>query len=122
MLTEKMENALNNQLNAELYSGYLYLSMNAYFKSINLDGFANWMYFQAQEELTHAMKLYDFIISRGGRVKLAQVEAPPTLWDSPLAVFEATLKHMIMPPIYFCSGLYPSRLRKKKMWAGSWNN
>jgi len=93
MLTEKMENALNNQLNAELYSGYLYLSMNAYFKSINLDGFANWMYFQAQEELTHAMKLYDFIISRGGRVKLAQVEAPPTLWDSPLAVFEATLEH-----------------------------
>ena len=93
MLSEKMENALNGQLNAEMYSAYLYLSMNAYFKSINLDGFANWMYYQAQEELTHAMKFYDFIISRGGRVKLAQIDAPPNSWDSPLAIFEATLEH-----------------------------
>ena len=93
MLSEKMENALNGQLNAEMYSGYLYLSMNAYFKSINLDGFANWMYYQAQEELAHAMKFYEFIISRGGRVRLAQIDAPPDTWDSPLAVFEATLEH-----------------------------
>jgi ferritin len=93
MLSEKMGNALNGQLNAEMYSGYLYLSMNAYFKSINLDGFANWMHYQAQEELAHAMKFYDFIISRGGRVKLAQVDAPPNTWDSPLAIFEATLAH-----------------------------
>jgi len=93
MLSEKMENALNGQLNAEMYSGYMYLSMNAYFKSINLDGFANWMHYQAQEELTHAMKFYDFIISRGGRVKLAEIDAPPNTWDSPLAVFEATLEH-----------------------------
>jgi ferritin len=93
MLTEKMQNALNGQLNAELYSSYLYLSMNAYFKSVNLDGFANWMYYQAQEELTHAMKFYDFIIQRGEKVQLMRVEAPPTKWDSPLAVFEATLEH-----------------------------
>jgi ferritin len=93
MLSEKMGNALNGQLNAELYSGYMYLSMHAYFKSINLEGFANWMYYQAQEELTHAMKFYDYIISRGGLVKLTQVESPPTEWDSPLAVFEATLAH-----------------------------
>ena len=93
MLSEKMENALNGQLNAELYSAYLYLSMNAYFKSVNLDGFANWMYYQAQEEVTHAMKFYDFINSRGGRVKLAQIDAPATEWNSPLAVFEATLEH-----------------------------
>ena len=93
MLSEKMENALNGQLNAEMYSGYMYLSMNAYFKSINLEGFANWMYYQAQEELAHAMKFYEFIISRGGRVKLAQIDAPPNSWDSPLAVFEATLAH-----------------------------
>ena len=93
MLSEKMQTALNNQLDAELYSGYLYLSMNAYFKSINLDGFANWMYYQAQEELTHGMKLYDFINQRGGQVSLAHIEAPPTQWDSPLAVFEATLEH-----------------------------
>jgi len=93
MLSEKMQDAINGQLNAELYSSYLYLSMNAYFKSINLDGFANWMYYQAQEELTHGMKLYDFINQRGGRVNLLQIEAPPAQWNSPQAVFEATLEH-----------------------------
>ena len=93
MLSDRMEKALNGQVNAELYSSYLYLSMNAYFKSINLDGFANWMYAQAQEELMHAMKFYDFINQRGGRTLLAAIEAPPDQWDSPLAVFENTLKH-----------------------------
>jgi ferritin len=93
MVSEKIQHALNRQLNAELYSSYLYMSMSAYFKSINLDGFANWMYYQAQEELTHAIKFYDFIHSRGGRVKLTQVEAPPSNWNSPVAVFEATLEH-----------------------------
>ncbi len=93
MLTDRMQKELNGQLNAELYSSYLYLSMNAYFKSVNLDGFANWMYYQAQEELEHSMKFYDFIIQRGGKVVLTQIEAPPTEWDSPLAVFEATLAH-----------------------------
>ena len=93
MLSDRMEKALNGQVNAELYSSYLYLSMNAYFKSVNLDGFANWMYAQAQEELMHAMKFYDFINQRGGRTLLAAIEAPPDQWDSPLAVFEDTLKH-----------------------------
>ncbi|HDL08216.1 MAG TPA: ferritin [Desulfobacteraceae bacterium] len=93
MLSEKMEKDLNNQLNAELYSSYLYLSMTSYFKSIKLDGFANWMYVQAQEELTHAMKFYDFINQRGGKVILTQIEAPPTLWNSSVEVFEDTLKH-----------------------------
>jgi len=93
MLTEKMQTALNGQLNAELYSSYLYLSMNAYFKSVNLDGFANWMYYQAQEELEHSLKFYDFVIQRGGKVVLSQIEAPQTEWDSPMAVFEATLAH-----------------------------
>lgn len=93
MLSEKMQSALNGQLNAELYSSYLYLSMNAYFKSVNLGGFANWMYAQAQEELIHAMKLYEFINQRSGRVTLAQIEAPPTDWNSPMVVFEATLEH-----------------------------
>ena len=88
-----MEKALNGQLNAELYSGYMYMSMHAYFKAVNLDGFANWMFCQAQEEISHAMKFYDFIISRGGRVQLTQVDAPPTEWDSPLGAFEATLAH-----------------------------
>jgi ferritin len=93
MLTEKMQTALNSQLNAELFSAYLYLSMNAYFKSVNLDGFANWMYYQAQEELEHSLKFYDFVIQRGGKVQLTQIAAPPTEWDSPMAVFEATLAH-----------------------------
>lgn len=93
MLTEKLQVALNGQLNRELYSAYLYLSMNAYFKSVNLDGFANWMQVQAQEELTHAMKFYGFINQRGGRVTLGAVEAPKVSWANPLAVFEDTLAH-----------------------------
>ena len=93
MLSKNIEKALNDQINAEMYSSYLYLSMNAYFKSISLDGFANWMYAQAQEEWMHAMKIYDFVNQRGGRVVLSAIEAPPTDWDSPMAVFEDTLKH-----------------------------
>jgi ferritin len=93
MLSEKTANALNGQLNAELYSAYLYLSMEAYFQAANLPGFANWMRVQVQEEQFHAMKFYDFINDRGGRVTLTQIEAPPNQWDSPLAVFEAVLAH-----------------------------
>ena len=93
MLSERMLNALNRQVNAELYSAYLYLSMAAYFESINLKGFANWMKVQAQEELTHAMKFFDYINERGGRVKLEAIEKPPNEWDSPLHVFEATYEH-----------------------------
>jgi len=93
MISEKMSNALNGQLNAELYSAYLYLSMEAYFQAANLPGFANWMRVQAQEEQCHAMKFYDFINERGGRVILQQIQAPPNEWDSPLAVFEVVLAH-----------------------------
>ena len=93
MVNNKIEGALNQQLNAELYSSYLYLSMSAYFQSINLPGFANWMRVQAQEELVHAMKFYDFINERGGRVMLQQVKAPPAEWSSPLDVFENAYKH-----------------------------
>jgi ferritin len=93
MLSEKVSKALNKQINAELYSAYLYLSMSAYFKSINLGGFANWMRVQAMEEMTHAMKIYDFVHERGARVTLKQVEEPPSEWSSPLAAFEDTHKH-----------------------------
>ena len=93
MIAEKMQEALNKQVNAELYSAYLYLSMSGYFESIGLKGFANWMRVQTREEQFHAMKLHDYIIERGGRVILKQIEAPPNNWDSPLAVLEATLKH-----------------------------
>ncbi len=84
---------MNGQLNAEFYSAYLYLSMAAYFESTDLAGFANWMRIQNQEEQFHAMKFYDYIIERGGKVTLRLIEAPPSDWDCPLAVFEATLAH-----------------------------
>jgi len=93
MIKEKMQEALNQQVNAELYSSYLYLSMAAYFESINLKGFASWMRVQTQEELVHAMKFYDFIIERGGKVLLSSIEGPPTEWVSPLAIFEHAYEH-----------------------------
>ena len=93
MLNNDMEKALNAQVNAEMYSAYLYLSMSAYFQSKSLGGFASWMRVQAQEEMVHAMKIYDFINERGGRVILELIEAPPTEWDSPLATMEAVYEH-----------------------------
>lgn len=93
MISEKMQTALNAQLNAELYSGYMYLSMSAYFESKGLKGFANWMRVQYQEEVTHAEKFYDFINEREGRVVLTEIAAPPADWSSPLAAFENTVEH-----------------------------
>jgi ferritin len=88
-----MQEALNKQINAEIYSAYLYLSMSAHFQSVNLAGFANWMRVQWQEELAHALKFYDYVNERGGRVVLQPVEAPPSAWDSPLALFEHVHQH-----------------------------
>ncbi|WP_432738506.1 ferritin [Maridesulfovibrio sp. FT414] len=93
MSNKVLEKALNEQLNAELYSAYLYLSMSAYFSDIGLSGFANWMRVQAQEEQFHAMKFYDYINERGGRVILTAIDAPQTEWASPLACAEAVLEH-----------------------------
>jgi len=93
MISEKMQEALNEQVNAELYSAYLYLSMQAFFESINLPGFANWMRVQTQEELVHAMKIYDFLNERNGRVTLKAIAQPQTKWDSPLAAFKAAYEH-----------------------------
>jgi len=93
MIDKKMQDALNEQVNAELYSAYLYLSMEAYFESINLAGFANWMRVQTQEEVVHGMKIYDYIDERGGRVTLKPIAGPQVKWDSPLAVFEAAYEH-----------------------------
>ena len=93
MLKKTMQDALNAQMNAEIYSAYLYFSMSAYFESLNLRGFANWMRVQAQEEMMHAMKFYDYILERGGRVLTSPIDAPPTDWDSPLAVFTNTYAH-----------------------------
>lgn len=93
MINKKVEAAINKQINAEIYSAYLYLSMNAYFSSVNLMGFANWMRIQALEELSHADKFYGFIVSRGGRVKLEAIAGPPAQWKSTLSVFDEVLKH-----------------------------
>lgn len=83
MLSPKMLAALNAQINAEYYSAYLYLSMAAYAESINLKGLANWFRIQMQEEMVHALRFFDFVNSRRGRVELKPVEGPPTKWDSP---------------------------------------
>ena len=93
MLSEKMEKVLNGQVNAEIYSSYLYLSMASYFGSLNLEGFVNWMKVQALEELYHAMKIYDFIEERGGRPVMEAIEKPDTDWESPVKAFEAVLAH-----------------------------
>ena len=93
MISKKMVKALNEQVNAELFSAYLYLSMEAHFKSLNLNGFANWMRVQTQEEISHAMKIYGFIDERGGRITLKAIEGPQTKWDSPPAVFKDVYKH-----------------------------
>lgn len=93
MLSEKMLNELNEQINAELYSAYLYLSMSAWFEDENLPGFAAWMRMQAQEESAHAMRFFAYITERGGRVKLGAIDAPPAEWKSPEAAFENVLEH-----------------------------
>ena len=93
MLSKKMEKAINLQINAELYSSYLYLSMATYFESISLGGFSNWMRQQVQEELFHAMKMFDFVCERGGRVILTAIEGPPSQWKSPLDAFQNVLSH-----------------------------
>ncbi len=93
MLSKKMEKALNDQINAEFYSSYLYLSMSAWFTDQNLRGMARWMGLQAREEWGHGMKIFDYVQEAGGTVKLAALEAPPTTFKSPLAIFQAALKH-----------------------------
>ncbi|GAB4574285.1 MAG: ferritin [Anaerolineae bacterium] len=93
MLSEKMEKALNDQVNAELYSSYIYLAMAAYLEDQNLPGMAQWMRLQSDEEMLHARKFYDYIIERRGRVKLAAIPEPPVAWDSPLAAFENAFEH-----------------------------
>jgi len=93
MIKEKMLNALNEQINAEQYSSLLYLSMSAYFFDKGLPGFANWMYIQFQEELTHANKIFNFVNERGGKVVLKGIEQMPVDFDGVIDVFEKTLVH-----------------------------
>ena len=93
MLSQKLQDAINEQIRDELYSAYLYLSMAAYTETINLPGFSSWMRLQAQEEVSHAMKFFEFVNERGGRVVLHAIDQPPTEFESPLGIFEMTLEH-----------------------------
>ena len=93
MLSEKVEKAINEQINAELYSSYLYLSMASYFSEIGLPGFTNWLKIQALEELYHAMKFFDYVAERGGKPVMEAIDKPASTWDSPLAAAENILEH-----------------------------
>jgi len=93
MFSKKLESAINDQIQRELASAYIYLSMAAYFEANTLPGFANWMRIQFHEEQYHAFKFFDFVYDRGGEVKLQPIEGPPTDFDSAIAVFEKTLAH-----------------------------
>ena len=93
MLTKKVEAAMNDQLQKELESAYVYLGMSAYCESESLPGMAAWFRRQFEEEQQHAFKFYDFIIDRDGRIELKPLRAAPTSYGSPLAVFETALEH-----------------------------
>ncbi len=92
-LSTSMEKAMNDQINAEFESAYLYLGMAAWLESANFPGFAQWMRAQAQEETEHAMKFFEHIVERGGTPTLTAIKAPPKSWQSPLAAFQASYKH-----------------------------
>jgi len=94
-IDKKMEKAINEQINAEMFSAYLYLSMATWFEDKNLAGFAHWMRGQYMEETMHAMKMFNYVCERGGRVKLEAIEGPATDWGSYVEVFEEVLAHEI---------------------------
>ncbi len=93
MFSSAMQEAMNQQVNAELYSAYLYLAMAADFEESNLHGMAHWMQIQAKEETGHALKFFKYIVQRGGRVILASIAAPPPKWGSPHAIFDDVYNH-----------------------------
>lgn len=92
-MDKAIQDALNEQINAELHSAYIYLAMSAHFAEQNLDGFAHWMRQQAGEELGHAMKLFDYVLERGGHVDLTAVAGPAKKFSTPLKIFETALAH-----------------------------
>lgn len=93
MITQVMQDAINKQISREFYSANLYLAIAAYYHSMNLNGFANWMRIQAQEEMQHGMKFFDYLLDRDGKVEIGTIDSPPTEWKSPLDAFENALEH-----------------------------
>ncbi|MCI0437462.1 MAG: ferritin [Gemmatimonadetes bacterium] len=92
-MDKKVQQAINQQIGHELESAYLYLAMSAHFETASLPGFARWMRLQAQEELGHAIRLFDYMHDRGGRIELQAIAGPPAEFGDPLSIFEAALKH-----------------------------
>ena len=93
MISKTMQAAINDQIKHEFYSSFLYLSMSAYFETINLPGCAHWMRAQSQEEQEHALKFFDFLNDRGGSVELQALDQPPSEFQSPLDAFQQALDH-----------------------------
>jgi ferritin len=93
MITKTMQDAINSQIQTEMYSSNLYLAMSSYCESVNLKGFAHWMRIQSKEEMEHALKLFDYLIERGGRASVGAVSLPPNEFESPRDVIEQTLAH-----------------------------
>lgn len=112
MISKTMQDAMNDQINKELFSSYLYLSMAAYFEDKNLPGFAHWMRIQEAEEREHAMKLYDFLLERGGKVTLKAIDAPKTEWASTLEVAQEVAAHEAKVTASIHS-LYETALKEK---------
>ncbi len=93
MIKESLQKAINEQIVREMYSSNLYLSMAAYYAATNLNGFSNWMRVQAEEELTHALKFFDYVIDRGGKVELGAIPAPEIKWNNSIKPFEDAYEH-----------------------------
>ncbi len=93
MLSKSMQKALNEQINNELYSSYLYLSMSAHFQATNLPGFAHWMIVQSKEEYDHAMKIFGYIQDRNSRAMLEAISKPPAEFKKPLDIMKQILEH-----------------------------
>ena len=112
MISTTMQDIINEQINKELFSSYLYLSMAAFFEEKNMPGFAKWMHVQSGEEREHAMKFYEHLVDRGGRVLLKAIEAPGTEWKSNLELFKEVQAHeaKVTRSIY---DLYEQALKEK---------
>jgi ferritin len=112
MISKTIQDAINQQINKEMFSSYLYLSMAAYFEDKGLSGFAHWMHFQAGEEQQHAMKFFNFLVERSGRVGLTAMAAPKSEWSNSLEAFQQVLEHeqMISASI---TGLYELAQKEK---------
>jgi len=93
MLSQSLQKAINDQIKDELYSAYLYLSMSVYLETVHLSGSARWMRLQSREEASHAMKFFDYVLEREGRVELHAIEQPPQEFKSMLDVFQQALEH-----------------------------